>query len=229
MSVRNIVYLFDVEKYKTTIKPILPHLEAGDDELLRITATHLARENPEIWSILRNYRYFPDDLGNEDQEFDMVEARIHFWMTIILSNFWKPLKVPRNFILLVDKMFSLVNINGEMPDDAIFEKPIWKLFLPDPNKDNLLSEQSPEWFNLGFIRWLDYKDVANLRRFLISKRNCFKWDYQDVKNFRKILLSEKHFSIDEDQQEGSRTYQLVMEILLEAYRHQKGLCFDIVD
>jgi hypothetical protein len=81
-----IAYLFDVDDFRKTITPVVERLQKDNFALLRLQANEIGENDPGVWKVLEDFRYYAGDLEQEEIEFDEVEDRVRFWMFIIMAN-----------------------------------------------------------------------------------------------------------------------------------------------
>lgn len=89
MAMLKLIYLFDVDKFRAVIKPVVMQLVQGNTHLLKQTASSVAEKNPHIWSMLVHHRMYSYELGREDEEGLDMDGQTNLWMMTILASFWQ--------------------------------------------------------------------------------------------------------------------------------------------
>ncbi len=87
MAVITRIYLFDFEGFREYVNPLIADMHGGNYEVLADAAADVARNNPQVWTVLRDFRFDPTDLGSELVEFPEVCDRVRFWLMVLISPF----------------------------------------------------------------------------------------------------------------------------------------------
>ena len=143
MAVITRIYLFDVEGFREYVNPLIDDIHSGNHEVLAGAAADVARNNPQIWTVLRDFRFDPTDLGSELVEFPEMHDRVRFWLMVLISPFLQPMEEKSSQLSaptlrgfnFVDKLKA----NGWAEDDAkrlITGNPSEQLLGPQPNSSS---------------------------------------------------------------------------------------------
>ena len=81
----NFAYLFDSNAFRHQVAPLIEGLDNGDYQPLRQKAWAVTLTKPEVWKILENHFYGPDDFLPEYQDAHFPNTR--FWFLAILSQY----------------------------------------------------------------------------------------------------------------------------------------------
>jgi hypothetical protein len=164
MTILRISWYCDMEGFQRTFGPIGQALERGELGILRDAAHERAHLTPAVWPLVEAMRYYPDDLGNEDTEFEDLEARIRFWITIILASFCQPTGRPLNATATLEVLHRY-----ELRDEVVTQlwrgKPLGALLLPSIKHKTDMPDEDPAWpyWARGYdVGWLDSTDIQRL-------------------------------------------------------------------
>jgi hypothetical protein len=185
MAVTYCAYLFDIEGYQKAIRPMIEQLVEKNYQALHSKATEIAHANPQIWKILKDYRYFPDDLGREEQEFDTIEGRVNFWMTVVLSAFWHPIKTTPLYVSSITETLHLLGDDEFIITKLTIGKTLYALLQPEAVNDPIIQRHDngwPSWSGQGLMGWLDRTDINELLTHLLSLQKVFTKDIESHKD-----------------------------------------------
>lgn len=183
MTVYHRAYLFDADRCRDVLLPLIRELVAGRPKSLQDKATELGTTNTEVWGLLRDFRLHLNDLGHEDEEFDTQDQRIRYWLMIVFAHFWRPLETPRNYARTVRDAILSVEDDPQFVELLTIGKPV----------DSLISDQQlgrrvesgkelTSWCKLGLMGWLDRSDVDAQRRRLNSLQVHFLHNHKSPHN-----------------------------------------------
>lgn len=216
MAVVSTIYLFDVEGFRREINPIIAKLQKEKFDVLQFLATSIAKENPQIWSMLTDFRLYPDDLGNEDMEFPDVHTRVNFWMLIILASHWQELGISARDI--TDVVSGLKKYGWTERDvkkllignsqRALLQPMIVTDFAERPSR----YEDWPVWCRFGRLPaqtgWLDVMDIQDL----LDKLSTLAENFKALENYELVS-----------------GYDTLIEVLSTAKRANLGLFISATD
>ncbi len=210
-------YVFDVDSFRSVSEPIIERLIQDDFKALRIKAFHLADEKPHLWRILEDYRFYPDDLGHEEDEFDTIESRTKFWMMIVLSAFWQPIEMQADYVPSITQLMHRLVIDDRVTTQLTIGKAICALLQPQLVSDPITQRKDkawPFWCNYGLSGWLDKSDIIGLLNHLVSIEEIPQriLDQRDDATVRQIMA-----------------YKAAMHMLSTAQQAEKGLFLAILD
>jgi hypothetical protein len=92
MAIITRIYVFDVKGFREYMGPLIDDIHSGNYEVLAAAATNVARDNPQVWTLLQGFRFHPTDLGSEVTEFPEAQDRVRFWLMILISPFLQPME-----------------------------------------------------------------------------------------------------------------------------------------
>lgn len=209
MTTMYCLYIFDTDNYAKTVKPLVSRLLLEDYSGLHELATTIALKKPDIWQELIYWRYYPDDLGNEEVEFDMPINRVDFWMTIILMANCTRIPTPEKYYE------QIAEARKYCGSDRYIERILWgsplqtfyEIMLGEVSKEtNVHISKIPLWCKRGLVHWLSYTEIGKLIQWIDESKNCFS------------KTSNLLDTIDSAEQ-----------ILLSAYQQQKDLLIATLD
>lgn len=166
MAVYHRAYLFDADRCRVILRPLVHELLAGRSKALQDKATELGTTNADVWQLLRDYRLYMDDLGHEDKEFDTRDQRIRYWLMIVLASFWQPLETPRDYARLVRDAILPAENDDQFVELLTLGRPVFSLIVELLGGHNLeFSAELTSWCKPGLMGWLSFGDVdAQLQR-----------------------------------------------------------------
>jgi len=208
------VYLFDLRSFSVMLSPALEQLYSGNYRALRDIAYRVAKEHEDIWDVLEDYRFYPDDIGAEDTEFATPEDRIKFWIMIVLTSCCVPLEIPSSYLKDMRAFLDEVGTENALIDKITRGKPIAELFMTmvEPNEFALMKRNFWEYF--GMVGWLDSSDIQKALEYLSSldDKYCFRINDDEFMNKERILA-----------------YQTAKRMFSKANASSKGLFLSITD
>lgn len=217
MTTASFMYLFDVDKFKTVITPVVQKLEKNDCSLLQMNATEAGYQNPQIWAILNNFRYYFDDLGHEEDEFPDPSDRANFWMMILLASFLQ---------LIEDHpYYNSSNISKVLQASGWEARDIQRLLIGNSQRALLqpqlvhdLVERPIQYSNWPF--WCQFGRIPALTGWL---------SFSDIQELlpKLFLVKEKIEQVNHPQL--AIDYNYLVKILSIADRTSNGLFFAVAD
>jgi hypothetical protein len=197
MAVATTLYLFDVEGFQNEIAPLIQQFQMGRFDKLQAIATRIAREKPQIWSLLADFRLYPDDLGNEDGEFPDTSARVNFWMMIVLASSCQPLDFSVHGITTFVPVLQKYDWTERDMKRLLIGNSQCALLQPalvlDRIKRPSRYEDWPIWCRFGRLPaltgWLDLTDIRDLldRLSVLSKRFRVLESYELVSKYNLLV------------------------------------------
>lgn len=211
MSILHFAYLFDPTDFQKEITPLLDRLNVEDYSALREKAWEVAQRKPDIWKILENHFYGPDNFLPEYENSQYPNT--NFWFLVILSQFLKPIpsfgfaaKWQEQYlrIELLKKGLKLIGwheddcillIQGMSPCSLLLPNQVKELITQNRVRDLL---QRTAWVkskqgNWERTHWCDFEggwlDRDNIER-LYSKLQISQNDFLALRSNRELLLQE---------------------------------------
>ena len=196
MAIAEHIYLFDANNFQKMFVPIVQRLVSGDTTLLEETANQIATNNQNVWTILKNYRYYPSDLGREGEEFCDSSSRIDFWTMIVLAFFLQPIEYSRWHIqTLSDILRNLrwTEIEARKLTEGRSQKELLPSNLSKKSTKNLEINEAwsvEDWLNnvALSISWYSASDVRKIK-FSLSQNNMQKKIGEEKFDAYKAIVS----------------------------------------
>jgi hypothetical protein len=157
MAVLHQCYIFDYEQFSANLKDLSTDMGNKQFDSLKRLAYQLAKSNNDIWKILELFRYYPDDIEHEDDEFDREEDYVRFWLFIVLFSCCKLIENPQKLASKFSK-FGKVTGLGDL-FTRIKGEPIDTLINLVDGENLKFHQLLPK---LGLINWLDRHEINDL-------------------------------------------------------------------
>ncbi len=197
MGIRRIACYFDVNGFRETMEPIINQLQSYDLSTLRRAAKERGSNIPSLWGLLGAFSFYPDDLGNEEKEFDTLESRMHFWIMIILASFCQDVENPVNARATGEALRSYI-VEEELIEELRIGRPLGALLFPQIEYKPALQRDDAEWpfwcRNYGGLGWLDKRDVNRLletltqnERYMASKTIVIPDAQQQIAEYEALI------------------------------------------
>jgi len=217
MAVAHCAYLFNVENYRATIRPVVPHLVANDFSNLHTLAKQVSTDKPQIWSMLAQHRLFLEDFECEEPYYSF-ESQVNFWMVIVMSAFWQPIATPVGYVRSMQAAMQLAGASEDIGIELTVGKTTCALLQPQLVVDPIKQQRDKSWPFWSYGHgggWLEISDIDLLLSRLMSLSGFFSGIDFKAENGLEV--------------QPATAYRSAVQMLSAVQRSKQGLFLSIVD